>query len=161
MTPSLRLKQAIESSGFTYRELEEKTKISRSAIQRYASGATAKIPMDAISLLSEQIGVSPAYIMGWSDTDGNTHTPKPGPDPNWRPTLTTKDEQNIQEKLEDIRLGISDGANAANDGLGLHEYSAETQKAVMNAIEIALHAMTLERKERFTPNKHKQVKGDQ
>ena len=42
---SLKIKEAIEKSGLTLMELQEKTGISKSAIQRYASGNTDKIPI--------------------------------------------------------------------------------------------------------------------
>lgn len=62
-----RLKYSIESSGLSYVELEKKTGIAKSSIQRYASGVTKKIPIDAIQAIAQAVGVSAAYIMGWSD----------------------------------------------------------------------------------------------
>ncbi len=62
-----RLKASIEKSGFTYVELEEKTGIAKSSIQRYANGSTKKIPIDAIQLIAEAVNVSAAWIMGWSE----------------------------------------------------------------------------------------------
>ena len=64
---SNRIKEAIQSSGYTLYELQDKTKISKSAIQRYASGNTSKIPIEAVKKIAFATGVSPAYIMGWSD----------------------------------------------------------------------------------------------
>jgi repressor LexA len=60
-----RLKESIDKSGLSYVELERITKISKSSIQRYASGATKKIPIDAIQAIASAVGVSAAYIMGW------------------------------------------------------------------------------------------------
>lgn len=60
-----RLKESIEKSGLSYVELEKKTGIAKSSIQRYASGTTKKIPIDAIQLIAKACGVSDAYIMGW------------------------------------------------------------------------------------------------
>ena len=37
-----RLKESIEKSGLSYVELEKKTGIAKSSIQRYASGTTKK-----------------------------------------------------------------------------------------------------------------------
>lgn len=64
---SKRLKYAIETSPFTYAELEKKTKIAKSSIQRYASGATKKIPIDAVSDIADATGFSFSWIMGWDN----------------------------------------------------------------------------------------------
>jgi transcriptional regulator with XRE-family HTH domain len=45
-----RLKESILKSGYSYAELEKLTGISRSSLQRYANGVTAKIPIDAIQI---------------------------------------------------------------------------------------------------------------
>lgn len=64
---SKRLKHAIETSSFTYAELEKKTGIAKSSIQRYASGATKKIPIDAVSNIADATGFSFSWIMGWDN----------------------------------------------------------------------------------------------
>lgn len=45
------LQQRIQSSGLTYKQLEEQTGVPKSAIQRYASGTTEKIPVDRLRKL--------------------------------------------------------------------------------------------------------------
>lgn len=72
MTPDVqgiiqRLKESIEESDLSYVELEKKTGIAKSSIQRYASGATKKIPIDAIQAIAKATGTSAAYIMGWEE----------------------------------------------------------------------------------------------
>lgn len=62
---SSRIKEAIEKSGLTLMELQAKTGISKSAIQRYASGETDKIPVDAVKSLAKATGVSAMYLMEW------------------------------------------------------------------------------------------------
>lgn len=66
-----RLKNSIEASKLSYVELEKKTGIAKSSIQRYASGTTKKIPIDAIQAIAKACGVSAAYIMGW---ESNAYT---------------------------------------------------------------------------------------
>lgn len=70
MTPDVqgiirRLRESIENSGLTYVDLEKKTGIAKSSIQRYANGTTKKVPIDAIQAIAKACGVSAAYIMGW------------------------------------------------------------------------------------------------
>ena len=62
-----RLKRSIEKSGLSYAELEKKTGVSKSALQRYASGLTKKVPVDVIIAVANAVGVSSAWIMCWDD----------------------------------------------------------------------------------------------
>lgn len=68
---SERIKALIEQSQKTYQELEKITGIKKSSLQRYASGATTKIPLDVIEKLSSAFGVSQEYLMGWSESEKN------------------------------------------------------------------------------------------
>ena len=68
-----RLKQAIDDSGLTYSQLESKTGISKSALQRYATGMTKKIPVDTIVAIAPVLNVSAAWIMGWSEEDSKSN----------------------------------------------------------------------------------------
>ena len=67
LTRSERIKLLIENSGKSYQELERITGIKKSSLQRYASGVTAKIPLDVIEKLSKAFNVSQEYLMGWND----------------------------------------------------------------------------------------------
>lgn len=64
---SKRIEEAIQKSGFSYVELEKITGISKSALQRYASGKTKKIPVDCIEKIASATNVSSKYLMGWED----------------------------------------------------------------------------------------------
>ena len=66
-TRSKRIKLLIEQSKQSYVELEKTTGIKKSSLQRYASGATAKIPLDVIEKLSKAFNVSQEYLMGWTE----------------------------------------------------------------------------------------------
>ena len=74
-TRSQRIRSLIEQSKKSYLELEKITGIKKSSLQRYASGATTKIPLEVIEKLSVAFNVSQEYLMGWDDekkspTDG-------------------------------------------------------------------------------------------
>ena len=75
-TRSERIKTLIEASGQSYQELEIATGIKKSSLQRYASGATAKIPLDVIEKLSKAFNVSKEYLMGWSETKKKEFSPE-------------------------------------------------------------------------------------
>ena len=64
---SKRLYNSIQEKGFSYGELAKMTGIPKSAIQRYATGQTPKIPMDRLQLLADVLHVSAQYLMGWDE----------------------------------------------------------------------------------------------
>jgi transcriptional regulator with XRE-family HTH domain len=70
-TRAERIKLLIEQSGLSYQDLEKYTGIKKSSLQRYASGTTAKIPLDVIEKLSKYFNVSQAYLMGWDEDEKN------------------------------------------------------------------------------------------
>ena len=76
-TRSERIKILIEQSGQSYQELEKYTGIKKSSLQRYASGVTAKIPLDVIEKLSKYFNVSQEYLMGWSESQKNLSPEEP------------------------------------------------------------------------------------
>ena len=68
---SERIKALIDSSDLSYQDLEKLTGIKKSSLQRYASGVTAKIPLEVIEKLSAAFNVSQNYLMGWDETDSS------------------------------------------------------------------------------------------
>ena len=62
---SNRLYECIQASGYSYGELSKLTGIPKSAIQRYATGETEKIPIDRLEKLAEVLHVSSRNLMGW------------------------------------------------------------------------------------------------
>ena len=72
---SERIKALVEKSGLSYQELEKLTGIKKSSLQRYASGATTKIPLDVIEKLSVAFNVSQEYLMGWEEKKNSPSEP--------------------------------------------------------------------------------------
>ena len=64
-TRSDRIKSLIDKSGKSYQELERLTGIKKSSLQRYASGTTAKIPLEVVEKLCVFFGVPQDYLTGW------------------------------------------------------------------------------------------------
>lgn len=59
----------IEELDLSYSELASMTQIPKSALQRYASGTTEKIPLDRLERIAVALGVPAAYLMGWDDVE--------------------------------------------------------------------------------------------
>lgn len=62
-----RLLSAIEKSNLSYGELSKLTGIPKASLQKYATGSTAKIPVDRIMVLANTLHVTVPYLMGWTD----------------------------------------------------------------------------------------------
>ncbi len=62
-----RLLKLINDNDVSYGELSKQTGIPKSAIQRYATGETQKIPITRIELLAKALHSNAAYLMGWDD----------------------------------------------------------------------------------------------
>ena len=75
-----RIKKAIEKSGYSFIELEKRTGVSKSALQRYSQGVTTKVPVDVVNAIGGATGISPFYLIGWGD------------DPNYFPLKDIKDK---------------------------------------------------------------------
>ena len=65
-TVSERLKNLIQESEYSFEQLGKLSGISKSSLQRYASGDTKKLPLDAVEKVAPILGVSPAYLAGWT-----------------------------------------------------------------------------------------------
>ena len=66
---SKRIHEAVVNAKLSYVELGRLTGISKSALQRYASGQTQKIPIDVIEKIAAATGVTARYLMGWDDDE--------------------------------------------------------------------------------------------
>lgn len=62
-----RIYESIKNANLSYGELSQITGIAKSALHRYATGQTQKIPIEAVSLIADATGVSTAYLMGWEE----------------------------------------------------------------------------------------------
>ena len=74
---SERILKSIQNAKLSYGVLHELTGIPKSALQRYATGETEKIPIDRLEMIAKATGVSVEYLMGW-DTKESTFQVPPG-----------------------------------------------------------------------------------
>lgn len=64
-----KIRSAMRKEKITYTELAQKTGISKSALQRYATGVTGKIPLDRLEMIAQYLNVSPEYLLGWTEQE--------------------------------------------------------------------------------------------
>lgn len=72
MTVSERIRNQMELCNLSYGELAAATGLAKSAIHRYATGETDKIPTKALEKLAAALGVTPAYLTGWEEDHPHT-----------------------------------------------------------------------------------------
>lgn len=60
-----RLLPCIEASGLSYSELSLRTNIPKSALQRYCTGITEKIPLDRLTKIAQALDMPVTYFLGW------------------------------------------------------------------------------------------------
>ena len=71
-----RIRSEMQRNSLTLLEIEQRTGIKKSSMQRYVSGETGKIPMSAIEKLANLFGVSGAYLMGWDLENDSPNEPQ-------------------------------------------------------------------------------------
>ena len=55
----------MQEQNKSYGELSELTGIPKSALQRYATGQTGKIPAERIEIIAKALNTTPAFLLGW------------------------------------------------------------------------------------------------
>ena len=66
---SKKILSAMQDAQISYGELSKMTGIPKSALQRYATGATEKLPIPRLEAIAKALNVSSAYLMGWVDDE--------------------------------------------------------------------------------------------
>lgn len=61
-----RLRARRTELGYSYQTLAELTGMSKSSLQRYETGGIMNIPLSRLETLTNALGVSPDWLLGWS-----------------------------------------------------------------------------------------------
>jgi transcriptional regulator with XRE-family HTH domain len=158
-----RLRQAMERSNIKQSELCEKTGIGKSSISQYLSGDYEPKQRN-IYKIATALNVSPAYLMGYTndpenyatlDLIENPNLLAPALIPNNLPTLTPKDERNIQKRLKALLddFAPNNGALAYYDGE--EPMSDEDRELIRISLENTLRMAKQMAKQKFTPKKYR------
>ena len=112
MNVNERLKYIRNKKNISLSELSKMTGIAKSTLQRYETGSTRKIPLEAISIIEKSLFLDAGYLMGWSKTaDDNINKDKinkmvwdENDEQNSSVTLSTKEISHIKlyRKLNDL-----------------------------------------------------------
>lgn len=134
----------IKEKNLSYMKFSEMTGIPKSALQRYATGETEKIPVDRLESIANALNVSAQYLLGWKGDEK-----KPTPD---ETQLTNKDKKQIENILENTRQQL-----LSQDGLMFEgsPASEEDVQKVLIALQMGMEMIKKENKEKYTPKKYR------
>lgn len=96
-----RLREAVEKSGLSFVELEHKTGVPKSTLQRYVAGKTKKIPIDCLEQIALATGSDIVYLMGW-ETEKSSPVPE-GTEDEWLEKLLKLNEDELLELRNYVR----------------------------------------------------------
>lgn len=102
-----RLSIAIKKSGLSYPELEKLTGIPKSSLQRYATGATKKIPIDYMEKIADVLNIDSKYL-----TFGKNNILSEGVEENEQPMPADDSRSELYDdlnKLSDSELSKVEG----------------------------------------------------
>lgn len=69
-----KIKEKKEEAGFSYADLEARTGISKSTLQRYVTGKTARLPIDFLFKLEEVFNMKKGSLSGWGENGLKSET---------------------------------------------------------------------------------------
>lgn len=145
-----RIKQSRLEKGIDQLTLCEKLNIEQSTLSNYENGRRTPKP-EVIVKIAEVLDVSTDYLLGKTNLRNYT---------DYKPTITAKDERNIQRDLEQMMADIDNkksGPAAYGGELDLDDYDRELLKG---SLEQVLRIIKLKNKETYTPNKYRQNTDD-
>ncbi len=59
-----KIKQRRKELNYSYQDLADRTKMSKSTLQRYETGSIKNIPLDKLEVLSKALKISPIQLIG-------------------------------------------------------------------------------------------------
>lgn len=71
MTIGDRIKKLRNQIGLSQTELAIKSDSSKQTIYKYENNIVTNIPSDKIEIISEILGTTPSYLMGWENQNSN------------------------------------------------------------------------------------------
>lgn len=99
-----------KARGLTLEQVGQAVGVGRSTVRKWENGIIANMKRDKIKKLSECLGSSPAYIMGWTDDpNGRDSKEKPTPASEGEPhvnivKIAGRDGSFVEKRLTDKQL---------------------------------------------------------
>ncbi len=70
-----KIKQLRLAKGMTLEEVAIIVGVGKSTVRKWETGMIANMKRDKIALLAKALGTTPAYLMGWSESEDSVSSP--------------------------------------------------------------------------------------
>ena len=130
-----------DEKGLKDADIVRETGITKSTFSDWKSGRS-KPKQDKLQKIADYFGVSVDYLM----TGENDKIKE------WNPTLTEKDERDIQKKLSETLNQLDNESGLMFDGEALDD---RTRELLKDSLEFAIRNAKMLAKEKYTPKKYK------
>ena len=140
-----RIRSRREQLGMTQEELASLLGYkSKTTIAKIENG-TNDIVQSKVTEFAKVLDTTPAYLMGWTQLDGNVVNEK-------EPELTARDEKDIAKILEQTKEQLLSQEGLMFDG---DPASPEAINSILDAMQIGMEMAKKKNKEKYTPKKYK------
>ena len=140
-----RIRSRREQLGMTQEELASRLGYkSKTTIAKIENG-TNDIVQSKVTDFPKVLDTTPAYLMGWTQLDGNVVNEK-------EPELTARDERDIAKILEQTKELLLSQEGLMFDG---DPASPEAINSILDAMQIGMEMAKKKNKEKYTPKKYK------
>ncbi|RHN99857.1 helix-turn-helix domain-containing protein [Clostridium sp. AM22-16AC] len=140
-----RIRSRREQLGMTQEELASRLGYkSKTTIAKIENG-TNDIVQSKVTEFAKVLDTTPAYLMGWTQLDGNVVNEK-------EPELTARDEKDIAKILEQTKEQLLSQEGLMFDG---DPASPEAINSILDAMQIGMEMAKKKNKEKSTPKKYK------
>ena len=140
-----RIRSRREQLGMTKEELASRLGYkSKTTIAKIENG-TNDIVQSKVTEFAKVLDTTPAYLMGWTQLDGNVVNEK-------EPELTARDEKDIAKILEQTKEQLLSQEGLMFDG---DPASPEAINSILDAMQIGMEMAKKKNKEKYTPKKYK------
>ena len=147
MSFSEKLANAMKDRQMSTRQLSELTGIPKSAIQRYTSGETEKIPIDRMIRMAEAMGIDPAFVMGWaSDSTAEISKALGSDSPAAKNLRAIGDQLAPSPLLKEIGKALGSDSPAAKK---LQEIKRQFKSPMIDEMVQAMQRMTLKEQKKM------------
>ena len=137
-----RIRSRREQLGMTQEELA--SRLGYKTIAKIENG-TNDIVQSKVTEFAKVLDTTPAYLMGWTQLDGNVVNEK-------EPELTARDEKDIAKILEQTKEQLLSQEGLMFDG---DPASPEAINSILDAMQIGMEMAKKKNKEKYTPKKYK------
>lgn len=139
------LKLLRTQKGVTQKEVAETLGINRTTYVKYENGSSEP-DNKMLFALSDYYDVSIDYLLGKTDLRNYS---------DYHPSLTAKDERDIQKDLEKMMTDLDSGEAGPTSYGGELNLSDNDKEILKATLEQALRIIKLKNKETYTPNKYR------